>query len=94
MSSFDVDQCVRAMGRQAPEHIQTRNAGLAAALIGFTRQFSPEKPVDTVVTQKSVQVFHEGEPDIWIVLSGPAVLTHAFRPSFTPADTSGWSRWW
>lgn len=54
---------------ETPVHIQTRDAGLAAALIGFTKQFSPESPVDTVVTQKTVQVFHRAEPNLWLVLS-------------------------
>lgn len=55
----------------APAYIQSRDAGLAAALIGFTKQFSPDRPVETVVTQKTVQVFHQAEedPDLWFVLS-------------------------
>jgi hypothetical protein len=62
---------------------QTRNAGLAAAMVGFTGQFSPEQPVEAVVTQKTIQSFYcceEGcrvphsqvpgkRPSVWLVLT-------------------------
>eukprot|EP01047_Picozoa_sp_COSAG01_P030948 COSAG01_NODE_2175_length_8221_cov_34.993722_8_plen_258_part_00 len=62
---------------------QTRNAGLAAAMVGFTGQFSPEQPVEAVVTQKTIQSFYCCEagcrvphsqvpgkrPSVWLVLT-------------------------
>eukprot|EP01048_Picozoa_sp_COSAG05_P018618 COSAG05_NODE_2754_length_2682_cov_1.552846_3_plen_230_part_00 len=54
----------------APEYQQTRNAGLAAALVGFTSNFSPDQPCETVVTQKTIQTFHYCEaPSVWLVLT-------------------------
>jgi len=51
--------------------MQTRNAGLASALVGFTSQFSPDKPVEMMVTQQNVQAFHQCDEHTWMVMSAP-----------------------
>ena len=47
---------------------QTRNVGLAEALINFTGQFSDDKPVETVYTKRYRQCFFSPEEDIWAIL--------------------------
>ena len=59
---------------QKAEQKKQRDVGLSEALINFTRQFSPEKPVDVVHTDKLHYVYREVEPGTWIVL---AAIRHA-----------------
>ena len=54
---------------QKAEQKKQRDVGLSEALINFTRQFSPEKPVDVVHTDKLHYVYREVEPGTWIVLA-------------------------
>lgn len=42
--------------------------GLSEGLITFTRIFSPETPCELIEAEKHSHVFHEPEPDIWIVM--------------------------
>lgn len=42
--------------------------GLAEALVNFTRTFSPDKPCETMTTEKHKQVFSNCEAQYWMVL--------------------------
>ncbi|XP_003387660.1 PREDICTED: vacuolar fusion protein CCZ1 homolog [Amphimedon queenslandica] len=46
-----------------------RNIGLCEALVNFCKTFSPDKPCETVHTQKTKQAFLEPEPGIWMTLT-------------------------
>ena len=45
-------------------------ACVACAACDSSTEFSPEKPCEAVVTQNTLQVFHQCEaPDVWLVLT-------------------------
>ncbi|CAH3105992.1 unnamed protein product [Pocillopora meandrina] len=46
-----------------------KNIGLCEALVKFTETFSPEKPCNSLHTQKTRQVFFEAEPEFWMIMT-------------------------
>ncbi|CAB3994315.1 vacuolar fusion CCZ1 homolog, partial [Paramuricea clavata] len=46
-----------------------RNVGLCEAIVKFTEQFTPDKPCESVHTQKTRQVFYEPEKDYWMIMT-------------------------
>lgn len=46
-----------------------KNIGLCEALVKFTQTFSPEKPCNSLHTQKTRQVFFEAEPEFWMIMT-------------------------
>lgn len=48
--------------------LQTKDIGLAEALINFTKSFNGSKPCESVRHKKQTSVFLEVEPSIWMVL--------------------------
>lgn len=43
--------------------------GLCEALVKFTEQFTPEKPCESVHTQKTRQVFYQPENEYWMIMT-------------------------
>jgi len=75
------------------EHVQSRNIGLACALIGFTSQFSPDAPCELMQTRNAVHVFHHCEgglhggcDDVWMVAT---VLKVAPSEAAAAAEKAG-----
>ncbi|XP_046854932.1 vacuolar fusion protein CCZ1 homolog [Xenia sp. Carnegie-2017] len=48
---------------------QIRNVGLCEAIVKFTQQFTPDKPCESLHTQKTRQVFYEPETDFWMIMT-------------------------
>ncbi|XP_015763387.1 PREDICTED: vacuolar fusion protein CCZ1 homolog [Acropora digitifera] len=46
-----------------------KNIGLCEALVKFTQTFSPNKPCNSLHTQKMRQVFFEAEPEFWMIMT-------------------------
>ena len=48
--------------------VQKMHVGLTEGLIGFTREFSPDRPIEAMQTEKNRYAFFECELEFWIVL--------------------------
>ncbi|XP_065826343.1 vacuolar fusion protein CCZ1 homolog [Oscarella lobularis] len=46
-----------------------RNVGLSEAMVKFTETFSPDRPCDSVHTQRKRQLFFQPEPDYWMIMT-------------------------
>ncbi|XP_065831674.1 vacuolar fusion protein CCZ1 homolog [Oscarella lobularis] len=46
-----------------------RNLGLSEAMVKFTETFSPDRPCDSVHTQRKRQLFFQPEPDYWMIMT-------------------------
>lgn len=48
--------------------VQKMHVGLSEGLIGFTREFSPNAPIDSMQTEKHRYTFLECEPEFWMLM--------------------------
>lgn len=46
-----------------------KDIGLCEAIIKFTSAFTSKTDVQNVVTQKTLQIYHQPEPDFWMILT-------------------------
>ncbi|XP_048575967.1 vacuolar fusion protein CCZ1 homolog isoform X2 [Nematostella vectensis] len=46
-----------------------KTIGLCEALVKFTETFAPDKPCESLHTQKSRQIFYQPEPDFWMIMT-------------------------
>ncbi|KAF4528086.1 hypothetical protein B566_EDAN016506 [Ephemera danica] len=46
-----------------------KTVGLSEALIKFTQTFDPDRPCESLHTQKTRQLYHQPEPGFWVVLT-------------------------
>lgn len=49
--------------------IKVNNVGLCEALVQFAKTYSPNKPCESLHTQKHKQVFYEAEENFWFVMT-------------------------
>ncbi|OIW03068.1 hypothetical protein TanjilG_19348 [Lupinus angustifolius] len=82
----EMDKILFFFPNSSPFSKQLSLIGLTEALITFTSIFSPHSPCDSIHAQFHSHIFHQPEPDIWIILvlnkindSEPLWTDHALR---------------
>eukprot|EP01018_Ginkgo_biloba_P005870 Gb_20817 [translate_table: standard] len=64
----ELDKILFFFPTNSPLPMQLSVIGLCEGLITFTRIFSPESPCEVIEADKHSHIFHQSEPDIWMVM--------------------------